>query len=284
MSRVYRLLALVTIPFFITRTLDVIFNIDPHTGFYINSSWFVPAMVLCVLVTVLVLMRTTVKNNPAIEGNPSSSAIVSAFFFVSSIATAAGSVFLLFSVFKGVGFTEIFMSRAELFDAGFVSTHFRIEFWCSLAGLVAAVWFIFAVVSFLANGGDLSAHPWFCCVPVLWFCVRALADYSIAPVNPNNTIIFASLASDLLLALFFFRYCRFAALGYPAEETKKLVIPALLAFIFTVSFKLPLVVFAVETSMAETLYILSDTFAATAAFCIVNKILKGAVVVNEQKN
>jgi hypothetical protein len=284
MNRMYRLLALVTIPFFISRTLDVFFNIDPHTGFYYNNGWFIPATVLFVLVTVLVLMRITVKNKSVIAGRPSSSAIVSAFLFVSSIATAAGSVFLLFNVFNGVGFTEIFMSRAELFDAGFASTHFRIEFWCSLAGLVAAVWFIFAVVCFLTNGGDLSAHPWFCCVPVLWFCIRALADYSIAPVNPNNTVIFASLASDLILALFFFRYCRFAALGYPAEETKKLAVPALLAFIFTVSFKLPLVVFAVETSMAETLYILSDAFAATAAFCIVNKILKGAVVVNEQEN
>ena len=273
MRKLFRLLALITIPLFAIRLLNVLLNIDPVTGFYTNDSRITIILSLAFLVVALILMAVQVKKSPPSFGAPSAGTLPASFFCISALSTAVGSVFLLLGVFSQVTLKEIFMSRRALLEAGFVSSHFRIEFWCSLIGFVAAAWFLFAAVRFLRDG-DLSGHPWFCCVPVIWFCLRALADYSIAPVNPNNTIILASLAADLVLAVFFFRFCRFAALGHPPDDLKKLVVPALLVFIFTISFKSPLVVFAVETSFAEALYIISDSFAAAAAFCLTDKLLK----------
>lgn len=277
MRKTYRLLSLLTIPFFALRLIDALTNIDPATGFFISGNWLKHIVIVAVLVAAVVYITVLSKKSASDFCCPSAGTPPCLFFGASALAVAAGSVLLFTGVFKNFTLKQIFMSKMQLYDIGISNTHFRIEFWCSLLGIIAAAWFIFAAVQFFSGNGDVSKHPFFCCVPFVWFTVRALSDFVVSPVNPNNTVIFACLASNLILALFYLRYTRFASMGYPKEDAQKLAPLALLAFVFTLSFKLPLIFVTIKYSPADTVLIFADTFAAAAAFCITDLVLRGDV-------
>ena len=115
------------------------------------------------------------------------------------------------------------------------------------------------------------------------FGSRAISDYSIAPVNPNNAVILCCLISDLLLALFYLRYARAVSLGYQQKHIKWLAPIAVLVSAFILGFKLPLLFLSSQFSIQNIIFILSDALAAVAAFVLTDKNLREGIPISEKQ-
>jgi hypothetical protein len=283
MRKTYILLSLSAIPFFGLRLFDVLANMDKR-AFFIAGSWARHIAVLALLIAGAVYMASVAKKAAPLREGPSGSVAAGRIFIVSAVLTASGSILLLTGSLERAGnLSNIFLSRGELISQGHRDLHFGVDFWCSFVGLAAAAWFIFAASRFLFRGGDISGRPFFCCIPAVWFGARAFSDYSLSPVNPNNSAVVASIAASLLLACFYLRYTRLASTGYPSAGAQKLAHLALLAFVFTVSFKLPLVAAGWNMPFPERIFILSDAAAASAAFSLTDAMLKGGPARHEKE-
>lgn len=272
MNKLYRRLALLTVPLFMLQILSVVTNIDPRTGFFRSGGWFLLIAQILVLTAAIVWIYSKAQKTTLNTAGPQDNPYAALFFGATGITSAIGSVMQLVGALRTAPFSALFMSKKKLLE-NYASTHFRIEFVCALVGMIAAVWFLWAAVR-LIKTGSVSGSPYFCCVPVLWYIIRALSDFSISTVNYHNTVILISLAADLMLALLFLRLIWVASLGYPKENISGLAPFALLAFVFTISFKTPLTLIALQTSGTDFLLILTDTFAATGAFIAVDQLLK----------
>jgi len=271
MKRLYRTLAFLVIPLCALRLYDTLFNIDPKSGYFKNGFNIFYILSFIIIFAAFVWLMIKGRKSTVTTTPPSADGFTGIVFCICALLTAAASLLLMSDVFGRVELSHIFMSRKELFSLNIIDTHFRIEFWVAAVGFIAAVWFAYAAYRFFKDG-NVSKRPIFCGVIIVWFCLRALSDFSIAPVNPNDTIILTRLFADLILALFFLKFLRFASIGYPAEETKKLMPYAFLAFAFVVSFKAPLLLIV---SLTNAFLIGVDLFASIAAFAMMGQLIKG---------
>ncbi len=265
MRKLYRPLALLALPLFVLRLLDVILdNIDLRTGFSRAGGLLKTILILVVIFGAAGYQWFRARKISPAQNKPAPSVLSAILLFFSAVGAVAGSIGLLTEVFQRATWEQLFLSKQKLFAVNITDTHFRIEFWCALCGFLAAAWFLFAAIRMFQNG-DLSGQPIFCCVPILWYCLRTLSDYALSP-NPYNTFWLTSIAVNMILALLFLQYMRAASLHYPESFAVKLAPYALLAFLFAVSFQLPVAPLLVQRSLASFTLSLVDVFAAVAVF------------------
>lgn len=281
----FRWLALLILPLFILRATDVLFNVDPHTGFFTaKTGWLFYGVGLGVLVLMAILAALKIRKVSENTFAPPAPNFFGALFLASAgVIVLVGSVSMLLKIIQqpldgitGSPMFELrylFMRRTDLL-AIVRNTHFRIEFWCALAGILVVSWAFVSIAWRLGRGK--SGAPVLLCLPAVWFGLRAICDYAIAPVNPNNTIILSCLITDLLLALFYLRFARVISLGRQPSHIKWLAPHALLAAGFTLTFNLPLLLLSSGAMFSElnVLFICSDAAAALAALILTDHCLK----------
>jgi len=274
MRKIFRLCCLAAVPFLLLRIWDLMTNIDYRTGFFLQTSWFRHILILLTLTGIIAYLHFSARRTGPIVTRPVSSAPAGALFSLAGSGILVGSVLLLILALRRArSFSNLFASKTYLLQSGYYTTHFRTEFWCALSGFAAAVWFFWAALQ-LFRSGDLSVHPIFSCLPVAWYCFRAFTDYSFSPINPNNTLVFACLMSDLLIGLALYRLLRYSVSGYPPAGTAALAPFAAAAFIFVISFKLPVAMIPYsQHEAADKIYILADAFAAAGVFAAVDTLL-----------
>lgn len=283
MRKLYRILALIVLPLFALRFVDAVQNINLATGFYDSGSSFLRVLSVLAVVAVVLVMRMRVKSAEIEDSaSPRANLVCSVYFALTSVTVLLSSALQIFKALdQAGGFRQLFMSKKALYLAGFTTTHFRIEFWCGVVGILAAAWFAFAAMRFFLKDGNLSGRPLFSCVPIVWYCLRAVSDFSLAPVNPNNALIITFIAVDLVLGLFYLRYARYTSLGHNSEDARRMIPYGMLAFVFTLSFKAPLVAVLPQES-TDILLALADCFSAVTAFVATDITLKGSAP-REQK-
>lgn len=283
MRKLYRLLALVVVPIFVFHLVDTIQHMNPSTGFYTSSNGFLRAFSLLAAAAAagIAFLRTRQFEDRQFKA-PDSSFFATLLFALSGIAVALASALQLINVFEQASFQNIFMSKKALYLAGFTTSHFRIEFWSSLVGFCAAAWFIYAGWCLFQDPKQLAKGRLFNGLPVIWYGLRAISDFSLSPVNPHNTLIITYIAVSLMLAMFYLRFTRYMTLEYQPGDFRRLVLDALLVFIFTISFKLPIAVI-LPYQMDRMLLAIADTLTALTAFVVTDRIIKGGVVHEEQE-
>lgn len=288
MRTLFRFSLLMILPLFVLRTADVLMNVDVTTGFFAAQTgglFWGAGLALLALAAVLLAL----KNRKAyLRFAPASPSFLGALLLaVTGILIEIGSFGMLLNVIQQPGFEyrHLFISRVELFALGVTSIHFRMEFWCALLGILLIGW-IFLWIAWRVGHGELAKAPVLFCLPVVWFAMRAVCDYTIAPINPHDNMILTRLIADLLLALFYLRYARAISLGRQQNHLRGLAPYALLAGGFMLAFKLPLLFLASQFSPSDVLLIAAEAVAAAAAFVLADHSLKERekVIYAETKN
>jgi hypothetical protein len=274
MRKHFRLLVLVVIPLFLVRLIDTYNNVNLTTGFFDSGGWIPRAAMIVVIASVTFVVYLKTRQSWLFFSGPHHSLVCSVFFGFAGILVFFASLLQLIKTLSQIQFEHLFLSRQQLGLLGYSSGHFRFDFYCALVGISSTVWFLWASVQFFSNRGNLSGKPFLSCLPILWYCLRAITDFSVAPVNPHNTLLLTYLATSLTLGLFYLRYARFVSLGHLRDDAVRLAACATLAFLVTLSFKAPLLAILPQDS-ADVLTTLADCFAAAAAYVAADLTLKG---------
>lgn len=283
MRKWFRLLGLAVVPLFAVRIVDVSRNINLQTGFYDSGNTVSRvASIAAVLLVVFIMYLLSRKDEDFMRHKLTNNPLGGIFFALSGITVILASTLQFIYVFRQANIRNIFMSKKALYLAGFDTTHFRIEFWCAIVGVAAAIWFFFACYCYFSDAGQLTKVPLLSCLPILWYALRALSDFSISPVNPHNALIITYIAVNLLLGMFYLRFARFISLGFLPDDARRLVPYAMLAFVFTVSFKAPLVTILPQGSV-DMLLALADGMTAVTAFVVTDITMKKEGAVAREK-
>lgn len=274
MRKMFRILGLVVVPLFAFRMVDAARNINLSTGFYDsgNTPLRVLALAAVGVVVFLVFLRSRTAEDfmqHKLTNNP----VGGLFFALSGLSVTLASAMQLVYALAQAPLRDFFRSKRTLYLAGYENTHFRIELLCAIVGLMAAVWFVYASVCYFKDASQLTKVPFFSCLPVVWYALRAVSDFSVSPVNPNNALIITYIAVDLILGVFYLRFARFISLGFQSRDARRLVPYAMLAFVFTVSFKAPLVTILPQNSV-DLMLAAADGFTAAAAFIVTDITMK----------
>jgi len=278
MKRLWSLLALFTLPFALLRSWDVLYNIDARTGFFYSSGWLRHILILLTVLSITLYSFVLARRTPLTDHGTGSSPLIALLGLFSAAVITWGSALQIVGSLQVGGFRALFMSRRALFGMGLTSIHFQSAFWSGVFGLAAALWFVWLAWSYLCRNGAVTTMPVLCVLPVLWYLVRAFSDFSYAPINYNNTLVFSCLFADLLLALGWYRFLYCSIQGFPTDVLAKASPYALLAFLFTLSFKLPVLLIPyVHHTQADRLLIAADGLSAFTLFLVMTQTWKGAV-------
>ncbi len=276
MRSIYRLLALLAIPLFFIRVVDLTAHYAPVTGFLEGGSRVF--RLICIAVVVAVFGYLSIAPGwKKLELKPDSTLRMDSAvaLSVSGILYLLASFIQIVDVLDSVAFRDLFRGRQELLSAGFHTAHFRIEFWCGVAGAVAAAWFFWVAVTSFSGRRMSENHPMIQLIPGLWFAMRTLASFTETPLNFYVSARLFGLFSTVLLGLSYVWVMRYYALGCTAEDGKFLARWSLPALLLVIGFHAPTMLVA-DTGSAAILYIAGDALAALAVFTVVDHQMKGA--------
>ena len=276
MKRIWNLLCLSALPLLLIRLWDVKSNIDARTGFFHDERWFRHVLILLTFIALVLYENICARRQADETFHPKNSVGVLLAGAMTSLCVFVASLLMLYSSYTtGGGISYLLMPRRALMEMGIISTHFQTEFWCSLVGLATVAWFAWLCIRF-NKGGDVSIKPLFCLLPVIWYSFRAFNDFSLAPVNYHNTLVFSCFTADLLLALAWYNVAHHAALGYTRQSRVKASTFILAAILFTVSFKFPVLFIPYSHhTIFDKIFILSDTLSAISLYFIASQYWKG---------
>ncbi len=227
------------------RLADVLFFIEPSSGFYGGGFFVLRAAVAAFAAAACVYIRARFDAPGLSAGEYKKLPLSGVLFALACFFTAP------LSVMQGLAKIPFASSRPVAVVLAL----------CALSGLGAAWWFYTAAISCFTKkkeGGSLLSAA-----VVLWYCLRALERFVLAPVNANDSVTISLMFSALALAA-----------AYLALARRKPQAPTAVAFAFIVciGFALPCAAWYFrDGDMFTAAQLIGDAAGALAMFLAVSR-------------
>ncbi|MEG0751734.1 MAG: hypothetical protein RR998_07110 [Oscillospiraceae bacterium] len=273
-----------TLPLFVIRVAEALWRIDPATGYYTDGYRWYHAVLPTLAIAAAVYLWISLKREKP-DAQMSCGTIGTAVIAVAGLLVALSSVAQLIQNFSGHRLAHFFMSRKQLSALGIAQGGFKLSVFCSLVGLCAAAWLLLAAVRTLKADGTLGKNFALSLSLPIWCALRAVVCFASGPINANDSIKIASVASCMILANSWLSLMRFIFLERNGAVARRACALSLLGMLFAVGFAAPGIICLLKTGEgSEALLLAADAALAFAGAALAHSIFKSCKEVKHEQS